>query len=255
MIKLKDLLKEFEFGEKLFADPDDPAISRRNSTEWSAFMRKVYSNNYESNTDDETYLLNAIKTYLSASNKKDITPDMLKDLLAIRNKFPSILMPPSHITTLYRGMTMDINSLIKIVQDTAEIVKEGPNGKRLVLKGVSRTITSRSKDFISMSTDWRIAQRFPAATINSTFVDGRYPVVAVVDVQDVKDKVLMNPEFLDAIIGFRESECWIVGSDIPVSDLIITNPIYRDLGITNPIYRDFGPEVDDLIQALKDKGV
>ena len=245
MIKLLDLLKEFEFGEKLFADPDDPIASRGNSTEWTAFMRKVYSNNYESNTDDETYLLNAIKTYLSAGSKGDITPDMLKDLLAIRNKFPNILMPPSHITTLYRGMTMDIESLIKIVQDTAEIVKEGYNDNRLVLKGVSRTITSRSKDFISMSTDRRIAERFPAGNINSTFADGRYPVLAVVDIQDVKDKVLMNPEFLDAIIGFRESECWIVGNDIPVSDLIIINPIYNS----------FGPEVDDLIKVLKSKGV
>ena len=245
MIKLVDLLKEFEFGKKLFADPDDPAISRGNSTEWSAFMRKVYSNNYESNTDDETYLLKAIKTYLNDSNKKDITPDMLRELLSIRNKFPNILMPPSYITTLYRGMTMDIESLIKIVQDTAEIVKEGYNNNRLVLKGVSRTITSRSKDFISMSTDRRIAERFPAGNINSTFADGRYPVLAVVDIQDVKDKVLMNPEFLDAIIGFRESECWIVGNDIPVSDLIIINPIYHS----------FGPEVDDLIKVLKSKGV
>lgn len=245
MIKLVDLLKEFEFGKKLFADPDDPAISRGNSTEWSAFMRKVYSNNYESNTDDETYLLNAIKTYLNDSNKKDITPDMLRELLSIRNKFPNILMPPSHITTLYQGMTMDINSLIKIVQGTAEIVKEGYNDNRLILKGVSRTITSRSKDFISMSTDRRIAERFPSGNTNSTFADGRYLVLAAVDIQDVKDKVLMNPEFLDAIIGFRESECWIVGSDIPVSDLIIINPIYHN----------FGPEVDDLIKVLKSKGV
>ena len=245
MIKLKDILKEFEFGEKLFADPDDPAISGGNSTEWSAFMRKVYSNNYESNTDDETYLLNAIKTYLNDSNKKDITPDMLKELLSIRNKFPNILMPPSYITTLYRGMTMDINSLTKIVQDTADIAKEGYNDNQLVLKDVSRTITSRSKDFISMSTDRRIAESFPVGNINSTFADGRYPVLAVVDIQDVKDKVLMNPEFLDAIIGFRESECWIVGNDIPVSDLIIINPIYHS----------FGPEVDDLIKVLKSKGV
>jgi hypothetical protein len=248
MIKLVDLLKEFEFGKKLFADPDDPTISRGNSTEWSAFMRKVYSNNYESNTDDETYLLKAIKTYLNDSNKKDITPDMLKELLSIRNKFPNILMPPSYITTLYRGMTMDINSLTKIVQDTADIKKGGtggPNDNQLVLKDVSRTITSRSKDFISMSTDRRIAERFPAGNINSTFADGRYPVLAVVDIQDVKDKVLMNPEFLDAIIGFRESECWIVGNDIPVSDLIIINPIYHS----------FGPEVDDLIKVLKSKGV
>ena len=251
MIKLKDLLKEFEFGEKLFADPDDPAISRGNSTEWSAFMRKVYSNNYESNTDDETYLLKAIKTYLNDSNKKDITPDMLRELLSIRNKFPNILMPPSYITTLYRGMTMDIKSLIKIVQDTAEIVKEGHNDNRLVLKGVSRTITSRSLNFTSMSTDRRIAERFPSGNVDSIFASGRYPVLAVVDIQDVEDRVLMNPEFLDAIIGFRESECWIVGSDnsygadIPVSDLMITNPIYRD----------FGPEVEELIQALKDKGV
>ena len=248
MIKLVDLLKEFEFGKKLFADPDDPAISRGNSTEWSAFMRKVYSNNYESNTDDETYLLNAIKTYLNDSNKKDITPDMLKDLLAIRNKFPNILMPPSYITTLYRGMTMDIESLIKIVQDTADIKKGGiggPNDNQLILKDISRTITSRSKDFISMSTDWRIAQRFPASNITAVLDSGRYPVVAVVDVQDAKDKVLMNPEFLDAIFELRESECWIVGNDIPISDLIIINPIYHS----------FGPEVDDLIKVLKSKGV
>ena len=251
MIKLKDILKEFEFGEKLFADPDDPIVSRGNSTEWSAFMRKVYSNNYESNTNDETYLLNSIKTYLNDGNKKDITPDMLKDLLSIRNKFPNMLMPPSYITTLYRGMTMDINSLTKIVQDVTEIVKEGHDDNRLVLKGVSRTITSRSKDFVSMTTDWRIAQRFPAGNINAVFTSGRYPVLAVVNIQDVKDRVLMNPEFLDAIIGFRESECWIVGSDnsygadIPVSDLIIINPIYRS----------FGPEVDDLIKVLKSKGV
>ena len=246
MIKLVDLLKEFEFGKKLFADPDDPAISGGNSIEWSAFMRKVYSNNYESNTDDETYLLNAIKTYLNDSNKKDITPDMLKDLLAIRNKFPSILMPPSYITTLYRGMTMDIESLIKIVQDTAEIVKEGHNDNRLVLKGVSRTITSRSLNFTSMSTDRRIAERFPSGNVDSIFASGRYPVLAVVDIQDVKDKVLMYPEFLDAIASFRESECWIVGSDIPVSDLMIQNPIDRGFS-SRP--------VKELIKALKDKGV
>jgi len=248
MIKLVDLLKEFKFGEKLFADPDDPVVSFGNSTEWSAFMRKVYSNNYESNTNDETYLLKAIKTYLNSSDKKDITPDMLKELLSIRNKFPNILMPPSYITTLYRGMTMDINSLIKIVQDTADIKKGGtggPNDNQLILKDISRTITSRSKDFVSMSTDRRIAERFSAGKINTVFTSGRYPVVAVVDIQDVKDRVLMNPEFLAAIIGFRESECWIVGSDIPVSDLMIINPIYHS----------FGPEVDDLIQALKDKGV
>ena len=248
MIKLVDLLKEFEFGEKLFADPDDPVVSRGNSTEWSAFMRKVYNNNYESNTNDETYLLNAIKTYLNDSNKKDITPDMLKDLLSIRNKFPNILMPPSHITTLYRGMTMDMNSLTKIVQDATEIKKEGDGDNRLILKGVSRTIASRAKDFISMTTDWRIAQRFPAGNINAVLASGRYPIIVVVDIQDVKDRVLMNPEFLDAIIGFRESECWIVGSDMPASELIITNPI-------QPEWRNFNIEADGLKQALKDKGV
>lgn len=246
MVKLKDILKEFEFGKKLFADPDDPIVSRGNSTEWSAFMRKVYSNNYESNTNDETYLLNSIKTYLNDGNKKDITPDMLKDLLSIRNKFPNILMPPSYITTLYRGMTMDINSLIKIVQDTADIKKEGHDDNRLVLKGVSRTITSRSKDFVSMTTDWRIAQRFPADNVPAIIKTGRYPVLAVVDIQDVKDRVLMNPEFLDAIIGFGESECWIVGSDIPVSDLMIINPIYRGFS---------SPPIKELIQVLKSKGV
>lgn len=248
MIKLIDLLKEFEFGEKLFADPDDPIVSRGNSTEWTAFMRKVYNNNYESNTNDETYLLNAIKTYLNSSDKKDITPDMLKDLLTIRNKFPNILMPPSHITTLYRGMTMDMNSLIKIVQDATEIKKEGHDDKRLILKDISRTITSRAKDFISMSTDRRIAERFPAGlafNISALLDSGRYPIIVVVDIQDVKDKVLMNPDFLDAVIGFRESECWIVGSDLPAKDLIIINPIYHS----------FGPEVDGLVQALKSKGV
>ena len=66
------------------------------------------------------------------------------------------------------------------------------------------------------------------------------------DVQDVKDRVLMNPEFLDAIASFRESECWIVGSDIPVSDLMIQNPIDRGFS-SRP--------VKELIQALKDKGV
>jgi len=249
MIKLIDLLKEFEFGKKLFADPDDPIVSRGNSTEWSAFMRRVYSNDYESNTNDETYLLNAIKTYLNGSNKKDITPDMLRELLSIRNKFPNILMPPSHITTLYRGMTMDMNSLIKIVQDATEIKKEGHGDNRLILKGVSRTIASRAKDFISMSTDWRIAQSFPAGNISAILENGRYPIIVVVDIQDVKDKVLMNPDFLDAIIGFRESECWIVGSDMPASELIITNPIQLE-------WRNFGTiEADGLKQALKSKGV
>lgn len=62
---------------------------------------------------------------------------------------------------------------------------------------------------------------------------------------DIKDENLMNVEFLDAIASFRESECWIVGSDIPVSDLMIQNPIDRG----------FGTEVNELVQALKSKGV
>lgn len=249
MIKLKDLLKEFEFGEKLFADPSDPIVSGGNSTEWSAFLRKVYSGDYESNTNDETYLLKALKTYLSVSDKNDITSDMLKDLLLIRNQFPNILTPPSDITTLFRGMTMDIESLIKAVQEATDVIKGSAGGygsERLALKGVSRSITSRSRNFISMSTDYKVAERFPTTTrIGDIIQDGRYPVTAVVSMQDVKDKVLMNPEFLDAIIEFRESECWVVGSDIPVSGLIITNPIYHDVG----------PEVNELVQALKSKGV
>ena len=60
-MKLKRLLKEFEIGDKLFADIGNNAGPH---AAWKDLIKRLYAPDYEPNTEDEDKLLTLLSAYL-----------------------------------------------------------------------------------------------------------------------------------------------------------------------------------------------
>lgn len=218
MIKLVDLLKEFDFGKKLFADP-----SRAKHARYKLFMFKTYKFATEADTPEEAALWKQIQNYLKDDEKGELVNFDMKQLNQLKGRFPAILDPGLNAnSSLYRGMTLEVDKIIKLIQDTTIPIHQHSRDW-IRLGPLEYNITSRSKGFLSLSLDWNVASSFVggAGLIGKT---GRWPVVASTTYNKVDDIVFMNPNFLAAVGGFNEKETWLLGQTLPATELFIQSP-------------------------------
>jgi hypothetical protein len=220
MIRLRDLLREFEYGEKLWADPYILA------SEWDRHdYRQFYDGMSEPNTSEETAVLKAIQTYIEENTIDDITPKMLKDLKRLKARFPRILDPKETrrgaIDYVYRGMSADPEWLMNLIEKlpTTAIVE---SDKWLIMHNVDVEVVSQNTSgFVSVSPNHETAAKFSQFNDVTTW---RWPILTKTPYARIANQALWNPDYLDRIGGLGEREIWLLGNRFPVEDLWMAHP-------------------------------
>lgn len=155
MIKLQDLLREFDYGKSLWANKQ---LGSRLQD------RGLYSPKHEPDTAEETAILRGIKDYLISNSSAGIRYETLQQLLQLKSKFPVILDPLTSVSAnnmLYRGMSSDIDRLRDHVISAKHIHVKHLTARWIRLEGVNASIQSRNTSgFISMTTEFETASRF-----------------------------------------------------------------------------------------------
>ena len=270
MIKLKDILKELDYGDKLWADPEyiKGGLGSREDG-YKGLLKKMYKDTspdgyyLETDTYEEEELWHKIKSYIEDGGEPMNLK--LRDLLSLKKYFPQMLDPGLLIKPgdqIYRGMTDTVNNVVEYIKKAEDIewfggkkqrsAKMVNRGKYILLKGVNTQITSRGKKgFLSATYDPQIATTF--LSMNSG-EKGRWPIAAVTTYSELADKAIMNPEFVEIMGGMGEEEFWIVGSSFPAKDIIIGSPDEFGGGLSTS-NRPFSSDEGKLIQqALSEKG-
>ncbi|MGA0303254.1 MAG: hypothetical protein ACO3K3_04275 [Schleiferiaceae bacterium] len=246
MIRLRDLLREVEYGQKLWADP----AFASSSAEYRRFLDRIYKGELEKDTEQELAVFMALKKYLQLNEKDRIDSKMIADLMALRYKFPGILDPESaeqRVDEVYRGMTVSIEALPGLIERAARVSRVGTwiaGGEWIRLVAVDTDIESRSEGgFLSFATDLRSAAGFSGGRAPA----GRWPVVTSTPYAKVAKAALWNPDWLTMVGGYEESEIWLIGQRFPVQDLYIYHP--AEMGTRLP------RETDTVTDALTRRGV
>lgn len=240
MIRLKDLLKEFEYGNLLWADPST------GSARFKKFIDKVYNGKIETDSEDERRMWSELKYYLKNFEKPD--PKLINNLLALKKKFPSMLDTSTVIDTnsqIYRGMSANINDLLEVIKEASSIEKSKGTGYSkdyYRLTGINRNITSRSEDFISVTSNLDTAAYFSSLTFLKE--KDRWRIVTSTPFSKVENRSLFTPEFLKVVTNLNEHEFWVIGSEIPVNELYIKQ-LSEDVMAKNENLR----ELDAALQA------
>jgi len=222
MIRLKDLLKEFEYGNLLWADPSANSDSAR----YKDFIDKAYNGKIETDSKEEREMWLALKQYLRYYEKPN--PKLIDTLLALKKKFPSMLDTSTVINSsnqIYRGMTADINDLLEVIKEASSIEKSESTSYSkdyYRLTGINRTVKSRSEHFISVTYNLETAAFFANLSYNKN--KDRWRIITSTPYSKVENRSLFNPEFLNAVSGLNEEEFWVIGSEIPVTELYIKRP-------------------------------
>jgi hypothetical protein len=239
MIRLKDLLAEYEFGKLLWADPAYASSSGR----YRRFIDKAYKGALEKDSPDEALLWMQLQDYLKLNQKDTLDMRAFSELSLMKKRFPAILEPGLKPDDLvYRGMTLPIEQTAELVNDPKVLIL--PRGEWYFLAPLKRNIESRSEGFISVSAHWNLASGF--ALGRSPI--GRWPIITSTQYRDVAPNAFMNPEFLTTVGGYDEKEFWILGSTLPVVGIHIQSP-----WISGPVPKT--READVIAEALEARGI
>jgi hypothetical protein len=213
MIKLINLLKEFEYGTDLFSDLDDENVVNKQ------YITSLISKK-EPNTNDEKIFLKALNKYFSDNIEKTIDVNVLNKLLQIKSKFPNILDPSkSKYSSAYRGTTIDIDVLLG-----SDI--KFYNFNVYNIKSPNITIQSKgSTGYLSFSNSYQQAELFSIVNskdINKLISTNTFPIISRIDLKN--PKLLFNTEFTRAISEFDEEEFILVDNKFIPNDIFIVKP-------------------------------
>jgi hypothetical protein len=213
MIKLIDLLKEFEYGTYLFSDPNDKSIVNKQHIK-SLISKK------EPNSNDEKIFLKALNKYFSDNVEKTIDVDVLNKLLQLKSKFPNILDPSmSRYSSAYRGTTIDIDILLE-----SDI--KFYNFNVYIIESPDITIQSKgSTGYLSFSNSYQQAELFSKVNskdINKLISTNTFPIISEIDL--INPNLLFNTEFTRAVSEFDEEEFILVDNKFTPSNIFIANP-------------------------------
>ena len=130
MKSLKQVLKEFDYGNKLFADPDTIASATQEEDKYKQWLasKGIEPNDYETDTDEEYEALYQIASYIedgSPHNAKDAAAFISKHGKLLKGNFPEIMDPEygGRLVTLYRGASMAIDAIVQAIGKDAEYQK------------------------------------------------------------------------------------------------------------------------------------
>ncbi len=211
MIKLKDILKELEYGEKLFADPGYASSSGR----YQNLVKQMYGGETEPDTDEENSLFLKLKDYVRQNVWYNDTTKELDDLLKLKAKFPRMLDPASEVegNMVYRGTQLPPKKILELIEG-----KKGEWGnKDDKIFYISNTLYSRNKSgYISYTTKSKVATQFAFSNFTN---DKFWPIVIGVPYNEIADRALLHPDFATDLGGYGENEFLVKGNDIPMEEL------------------------------------
>lgn len=219
MKKLIDILKEFDYGSELFADPNDLYAT--------PYQRKLIGlSKEEPNTADEAKFVKALAKY-THNESNPLSPSVLKDLLKLKSKFPKILDPRTSDATdgsAYRGTQIDIdillNSKIKKIQDGSKwaYVIDNPN---VTLK------STKSRGYLSFSVSRGVAAGFSRRAFEGKTDElvgrNKFPVVLEIDLNH--PKLIFSPNFINTVTEFREAETLLISKVVKPKRIYITHDV------------------------------
>jgi hypothetical protein len=215
MIKLKDILKELEYGEKLFADPSYGTSSGR----YQDLIKQMYDGETESDTEEEQMLFLKLKDYVRQNIWYNDTTKELDDLLKLKAKFPRMLDPASEVegNMVYRGTNLPPKKIMELIEGKRGYDSQYLDTKNGKIFNISGILYSRNKSgYISYTTKPKVAIQFAF----SNFIDDKsWPVVVGVSYNEIADRALLHPDFAIDLGGYGENEFLVKGNDIPMEEL------------------------------------
>ena len=232
-MKLKKLLKEFEAGDKLFADRGNNAGS---TTNWKNWIEKMYAPDYEPNTEDENKLLTLLSAYLENPDSGDFSSALnLKDLLPLKKKFPKVLDPSVPTTArerdtrtlprelgaykdhVWRGATMKLSTLQKLLPKGEWF---GSPAHDWSAGFVNPGITYKSRGSYGFTS-------FSYSEAQASVFKGKYDeqrVSVIMGIKNTHPKLLFTPGFMNALSRYAEYETLFVGKAVKPDIIIINDP-------------------------------
>lgn len=239
MIRLKDLLAEYEFGKLLWADPAYASSSGR----YRRFIDKAYKGALEKDSQDEALLWMQLQDYLKMNQKDALDMRAFSELSLMKKRFPAMLEPGLKPTDrVYRGMTLPLDQTAELVADPKVLILPRRDNW-YYLAPLKRNVESRSEGFISVSADWKLASGFAMDRSPA----GRWPIITNTRYSDVEPNAFMNPEFLTTVGGYNEQEFWILGNTLPVEGIYIKSP-----WTSGPVPKN--RETETIAKALEARG-
>ena len=220
MIRLIDLLKEFEYGSQLFADPKDENLVN------VEFLDDLISKP-EPNTEDEKKLLKTLSDYFSQGVVKNIDLNVLKKLLQLKPKFPKILDPKKSRNAgyAYRGTTIGIDTLLKAI-DSGKLQQQ--SRYIFVIDDPKITIQSKgSTGYLSFSVEMVDAEIFAVrnahvARYKDVLYQKLFPITA--EISSKNPNLLFNPEFVRVLSGYDEEETLLIDTKYTPDAIYLTEP-------------------------------
>ena len=230
-MKLKRLIKEFEAGDKLFADRGNNAGT---TVRWKEWIEGMYAPDYEPNTEDEEKLLTLLSAYLQDPESGEGSALNLKELLPLKKKFPKVLDPTVATTAfqkagtkaedpvisaynnhVWRGATIKASTLQELLHlgewfgTTSHNWSAGFDNPRITYK------SRGSYGFTSFS-----HSAGQASVFKGNYDRSRYSVI--IGIKKSHPKLLFNAGFMNALSRFAEYESLFVGTSVK-PDIIIIN--------------------------------
>jgi len=245
----RDIQERLDVGDKLWADEGGVAVLLKR---WKGFIEKLYSPDYEPNTEDEEKVLGLLMNYFR-TNKSSGLEIYLKDLLPLKSKFPQILDPRAQSYTpasseetewvsnggdyVWRGATMPLSQAQKLIRDAEYKHTRMFSDRGFVINQPNITYVSRGeRGFTSFSSDLRGAIQFKGKM-------GSDAVSVIYGVKKSNPNLVMNPDASDSISMFKENETLYVGDNVQ-PDVVIIN----DVRIIGKMYQEARP----WIKAIED---
>jgi len=241
MIKLKDILKEFDYGKQLFGRDrenmpwDRDVYSSDTARRWAKKVVKVYGGLEadkppEINTDEEFSLLLRIGEFLNDPDNPVNISSELKKLLPLKSKFPEVLDPNFDMANsgeFYRGSTISFRDAMKIPHYNLTQGLHHVYQTHVSPQGSYTVYTRADRGFVSFSGDAGTAGGFvdPPSVGSHVYERGmlslldnpdkevddlnlRIPCLLIVDAKN--PNLLFNPGFLQALEEYGEEETFYI---------------------------------------------
>jgi len=263
MKSLKQVLKEFDYGKKLFADPKTIAGATGEEEKYKQWLasRGIRPDDYEADTDEELQALRRIARYIE--DGAEIYGTKSAEFIGkhgkfLKAKFPEI-MDPEHggkISTLYRGASMPVDAVVQAIGKDAEYQKRIKPGGDLyeyimlnpanwydyidefrtkqkpeygggwwtAINYSGEAVSRNDQGFLSTTTAQDIAKSFGSSSIIKKIKDKRWSAIISIPFDKVRAKAFINPQWAAYIAEYEESEVWILGDALPVDALWVRSP-------------------------------
>lgn len=241
MIRLRNILQEFEYGDRLFDDPKQFSMISRADTSFMKYWAPYIKG--EENTSDEYHLLSALRSWSEDPPDEqwlNQRVDDLKFLLTLKNKYRKILDPSeskfAHPKYVFRVATIPMSTAVKALKTlSSNELRTDYSNKNPIDIDIPITLKSRSKrGYYSFTTQFDVAMSLAghaqsgAAKYDQIYYDKRIP--AIIKVEHNSPRLLFNPDFFEGISRYgAESETLYVDSKIEAAGIVLPANFIKEI--------------------------